>query len=150
LPAHRIVPLALQDGYVDGWPLTSPVGMFLEQIREGKPTVVAALVAALDPVDLARWSLQGHTLLARFRGRKVPAPRRPLSDFAVALDRAEAEAEAAMIDVVRETALGETKDSWRAAAWILEHSAKAAPLALEEPDDEDELERYSTPVASEE
>lgn len=143
----RVVPDLLAAGYADGWPPMTPVGAFLEAIRQGNTATTAALTSQLDPADVARWAIQGSALLSKHRGGNVPKPRRPFSDFVLALARAEAEAEAAMIEVVRDTALGDTKDSWRAAAWLLDHQAKAAPPLAEEPDDEDELARYATPVS---
>jgi hypothetical protein len=136
----------LAEGYVDGWPITTPVGMFLESIRQGNTISVAALVSQLNPVEVMRWSMQGTALIARNRGRLVTAKRRAFADFSTALARAEAEAEASMTEVIRDAALGEGRDAWRAAAWILEHQAKATLPTPEDPDDEDELERYGTPV----
>ena len=142
----RVVPKLLEMGWSDGWPPMTPVGAFLDSIREGNTVATAALTSGLDPADVARWSMQGSGLLAKWRGRQVPVKRRPFGDFVVALQRAEAEAEASMVEVIREAALGGTKDAWRAAGWLLDHTAKAAPITPEEPDDEDEIERYSTTV----
>jgi hypothetical protein len=146
LPAHRLVPKLLETGWSDGWPPVTPVGSFLDSIREGNTVAVAALTSMLSPADVAKWALTGSGLLAQARGRMVPIRRRPFSDFAIALARAEAEAEAAMTEVIRETALGETKDSWRAAAWLLDHQAKAAPPEPQQYDDDDELDSLSSAV----
>lgn len=144
----RVVPRLLELGWSDGWPTVTPVGAFLESIREGNTLVTAALTATLDPNEVMRWSMQGTTLVARARGKAVVRARRPFADFATALARAEAEAESAMVAVVREVAQAQTRDSWRAAAWLLDHQSKATPPAPEDPDDEDELERYGTPALS--
>lgn len=142
----RITPHALTTGWADGWPHDTPVGMFLEQIRQGNTQVVAALTSGLDPGDMARWTMEGGALLARARGKPVARGRRPYADFAVALARAEAEAEAAMVDVIRDVALADVKDSWRAAAWMLDHQARAAPPIPEHPEDDDDLAELSSPV----
>jgi hypothetical protein len=133
-------------GWSDGWPLMTPVGEFLESVRQGNTLTTAALTATLDPNEVMRWSMQGNALLARARGKLVVRARRPFADFAVALARAEAEAETAMVSVVRDVALADVKDSWRAAAWLLDHQAKAPAPAPEDPDDEDELEALSTAI----
>jgi hypothetical protein len=133
-------------GWSDGWPLMTPVGEFLESVRQGNTLTTAALTATLDPNEVMRWSMQGNALLVRARGKLVVRARRPFADFAVALARAEAEAETAMVSVVRDVALSDVKDSWRAAAWLLDHQAKAPAPAPEDPDDEDELESLSTAV----
>ena len=64
----------------------------------------------------------------------------------MALARAEAEAEAAMVSVVRDVALADVKDSWRAAAWLLDHQQQAAPPTPEEFDDDDDIAAMSRPV----
>ena len=129
----RVVPRLLELGWSDGWPPLTPVGEFLESVREGNTLTTAALTATLEPNEVMRWSMQGNALLARARGKLVVRARRPFADFAVALARAEAEAETAMVSVVRDVALASVKDSWRAAAWLLDHQAKAAPPTAEDP-----------------
>jgi hypothetical protein len=142
----RVVPKVLEEGWQDGWPVTTPVGMLLEATRQGHTITTAAHVSQLDPGEVMRWSMQGAALLARAKGNLVVRARRPFADFAGALARAEAEAESAMVDVIRDAALSDNRDAWRAAAWMLDHQQKAAPPTPDDPDDEDELDALSTPV----
>ena len=74
----RIVPKVLEEGWADGWPLTSPVGIFLEQVRESNTTVTAARTAGLDPNQVGHWSVTGASLLAKAgsSGRAPPTPVR--------------------------------------------------------------------------
>jgi hypothetical protein len=114
--------------------------MFLEGIRAGNTHVVSALVAGLQPDAVAKWCLVGSGQLAHDSWRKGV-----YRDLVRAVARAEAEHEAAMVAVVRETATADVKDSWRAAAWLLDHSAKTAPPVPENEDD-DELAELSAAV----
>jgi hypothetical protein len=138
-----LVPPELALGYADGWPVVTPVGMFLDRIREGQNATVAALVAGLDPGDVSKWQHLGASFLG---GGRLTQQRRHFTDFATALAKAEAEHEAAMVEVVRDTAMAATKDSWRAAAWLLEHQARTAPPVPEDTEDDDEIERYAEAV----
>lgn len=143
----RIVPKDLAEGYEDGWPETTKVGLFLASVREGNTATVASLTSGLLPSDVGRWSTQGAALLAKARGNLlwVPTKRRPFAAFTIELARAEAENESSMVAVVREVALADVKDSWRAAAWLLDHQTKAAPPTAEDFDDSDELDAMSAP-----
>jgi aryl-alcohol dehydrogenase-like predicted oxidoreductase len=142
---RALVPPDLMEGYADGWPPTTKVGMFLDKVRQSNTLVTAALTSELDPVQVVAWATKGNDLLARAKGRMVEKIRRPYSAFSIALARAEAEAETAMVAVVREVAAAQGKDSWRAAAWLLDHQQKASP-PIPEADDEDDIERLASAV----
>lgn len=141
----RIVPLELADGYPDGWPVTTRVGTFLDKIRQGNTLVTAALTSDIDATQVVAWATKGNEVLARAHGRRVSPKVRAFAAFAQALARAEAEAETAMIAVVREVATSQGKDAWRAAAWLLDRQQKSMP-PIPEADDSDELERLASAV----
>lgn len=142
-------PADLVDGYEDGWPFPSPVGRFLDRIREGDVVTVAALVNELDPTTVGQWAAIGSTLLGRAGGNvaKVPKGQRAFAIFAVELARAEAQSETRMVAIITDHAMNpDAKDRWRAAAWILDHHRRAAPPRPDDDGDEDDIAELSTPV----
>jgi len=142
-------PADLVDGYEDGWPFPSPIGRFLDRIREGDVMTVAALVNELDPTTVAGWASTGSVALARAGGNlgRVPKGSRAFATFAVELARAEAQNESRMVAIITNHAQDvEAKDRWRAAAWILEHHRRAAPPRPDDDGEEDDIAELSTPV----
>jgi DNA-binding transcriptional regulator YdaS (Cro superfamily) len=146
MPA-ALAPALLRDGFEDGWPSTTPVGMFLERIRVGDTAATAALVSGLTPTTVEQWAVRGAGELARAGTvARVRRSLRPYAAFAHELARAEATNESTLTAVIMDAALADERDAWRAASWLLDHHARATPTTLEVDDLDDDAADLSSPV----
>ena len=151
----RLCPPKLTQGYEDGWPISTPIGMFLDAVRTGNGIVTAALISGLDPEHVTSWKTRGTHWLAEKHGEvaQVKTTRRPMAAFVVALARAEADAQSTLTAVIMEAAVADHRDSWRAAAWLLNRnvpvSRPATPEIEEDDDDDDELDLSAAVFESE-
>lgn len=79
-----------------------------ELIRAGVPIDVASRALGISETTYHAW---------RERGKKKGRANKPHRDFLAATDTARAESEANLVAQITR----QTKTSWRAAAWLLEH-----------------------------
>jgi transposase len=89
------------------------------QLRAGNYIETAAAFAGVSKVTLYDWIRRGKRELQRVEANpraKVRKEEAPFVDFLNAVERAQAEAEAEDVDILRRAA----RDDWKAAAWRLE------------------------------
>ena len=89
-------------------------------IRAGNFTDTAARASGISPSTFYMWQQKGQAAVAVAdeTGRRVPAPDVPFVEFALAVEKARAEAEATMVLRIVQAAVD--PKTWQAAAWYLE------------------------------
>lgn len=89
-----------------------------EAIRRGNYLETAAAIAGIDKVTLHDWLRKGRDLRDRQPSSgKLPPHRQALVDFSLAVEKAQAEAEARDVAVIDQAG---QDGQWQASAWRLE------------------------------